>query len=925
MSQPPSPYERSYSFTDNSTANPTSQQPGQKIDQELNAARTAINATISRLGEVQADDGKVRTSALNLPSIAQAVEPLLTTAPVQAVNSAGATQVAAVNAAGTTQVTAVNAAAASGVASINAAIANPMVTTVLVAEQQAVAAAASAQSDAANSLINRNLTYNLYVQTNSALSATQNAAMTAAADAASAANHSSSAGNSAGIATSEASAANQAQILAEAHMMAALDAKAQAEAAASTAQNIVNNGAAAIATEVQPYLDAAELSATNAHNSANDALTYKTQAATSATNASNSASSAATSASNASSSASSAAASATAAANSAAAINPAAYAPAVHTHAVGDITGLSGALTGYATLNGSTFTGKVSVPAASAGGAGFRIIGSSTNPTSAVAGDIWYNNSTQRLLHCVSPSVAWNIATENWVAGQSFVTPGYLSSNSYLKFGDQGTQAWWYASKKDWSASAPTAIIVGGYGNGYQYEGTATLTSAAYDGWTLNFNGSFGGGYSYYSDSGSKTHYITYDTSFDLSNNISGISGLGIPGFSFSYSDDTFGPYYSSLSGLTLAYPTILVSNSDRFIFDLYDRQIELARAASAPASSVQVYDGVTGMYWAKPWENYGYVTSGALSSYVLSSTYTSGLALKANIASPTFTGVVVTAASSTTAAGFRLPHGAAPTTPTNGDVWSTTTGLFLRQNGTTKQFVDFDSAQTITGNKTFSSSSLTLGNSTATGTIAIGTGAVGSTVNKFVNIGTGGLTGSATMVVIGTSSGGTNSHTINGSTTFSAGSKVTVTHNATQAGLNVGPVASGITTPANGDVFHNSTAGVQQIIGMANGIQGCMTACRAFVNFNGTGTVAMRSNFNVSSITDNGVGDYTVNFTNAMVDTNYAVVGGNSGTRSVCFNIAVTTDGAAATSKTTTAVRMHSGGSGAYGDQTEMSVAIFR
>ena len=47
--------------------------------------------------------------------------------------------------------------------------------------------------------------------------------------------------------------------------------------------------------------------------------------------------------------------------------------------------------------------------------------------------------------------------------------------------------------------------------------------------------------------------------------------------------------------------------------------------------------------------------------------------------------------------------------------------------------------------------------------------------------------------------------------------------------------------------------------------------AMKAWVNFNGTGTVAIRAQYNVSSITDNGTGDYTVNFTNAMPDTNYA------------------------------------------------------
>lgn len=47
--------------------------------------------------------------------------------------------------------------------------------------------------------------------------------------------------------------------------------------------------------------------------------------------------------------------------------------------------------------------------------------------------------------------------------------------------------------------------------------------------------------------------------------------------------------------------------------------------------------------------------------------------------------------------------------------------------------------------------------------------------------------------------------------------------------------------------------------------------SAKAWVNFNGTGTVAIRASFNVSSITDNGTGDYTVNFTTALADANYA------------------------------------------------------
>jgi len=50
--------------------------------------------------------------------------------------------------------------------------------------------------------------------------------------------------------------------------------------------------------------------------------------------------------------------------------------------------------------------------------------------------------------------------------------------------------------------------------------------------------------------------------------------------------------------------------------------------------------------------------------------------------------------------------------------------------------------------------------------------------------------------------------------------------------------------------------------------------AAKAWVNFNGTGTVAIRESGNVSSITDNGTGDYTVNFTTAMSDANYSTFG---------------------------------------------------
>jgi hypothetical protein len=73
----------------------------------------------------------------------------------------------------------------------------------------------------------------------------------------------------------------------------------------------------------------------------------------------------------------------------------------------------------------------------------------------------------------------------------------------------------------------------------------------------------------------------------------------------------------------------------------------------------------------------------------------------------------------------------------------------------------------------------------------------------------------------------------------------------------------------ANVDVVQSSTAGVPPQFNDGNGTQ-TGTLCRAWVNFNGVTTATIRASFNVSSVTRNGTGDYTVNFTNAMPDGNY-------------------------------------------------------
>jgi hypothetical protein len=103
---------------------------------------------------------------------------------------------------------------------------------------------------------------------------------------------------------------------------------------------------------------------------------------------------------------------------------------------------------------------------------------------------------------------------------------------------------------------------------------------------------------------------------------------------------------------------------------------------------------------------------------------------------------------------------------------------------------------------------------------------------------------------------------------------------------------------------------------------------CRAWVNFNGTGTVAIRASGNVSSITDNGAGDYTVNFTTSMPDANYAVAGqGQYDTTTSSNNNTGTSVSrtASAISASSARINTQATGTGALIDFLIVCVAIFR
>jgi hypothetical protein len=98
----------------------------------------------------------------------------------------------------------------------------------------------------------------------------------------------------------------------------------------------------------------------------------------------------------------------------------------------------------------------------------------------------------------------------------------------------------------------------------------------------------------------------------------------------------------------------------------------------------------------------------------------------------------------------------------------------------------------------------------------------------------------------------------------------ISIAGSGTITGISVGGIPDGVvdTDVLAANAVTTAKLGSAEASGLA----------KAWVNFNGTGAVAIRASYNVSSITDNGTGDYTVNFTTAFADANYARSVGSGG-----------------------------------------------
>lgn len=115
--------------------------------------------------------------------------------------------------------------------------------------------------------------------------------------------------------------------------------------------------------------------------------------------------------------------------------------------------------------------------------------------------------------------------------------------------------------------------------------------------------------------------------------------------------------------------------------------------------------------------------------------------------------------------------------------------------------------------------------------------------------------------------------HTGNAAQALGLGSAATANVGVDAGQVLVGPFATQAQAEAGIDTARPLSAlGLRQALRAAGNAP--VFACRAWVNFNGTGTVSIRGSGNVSSITDNGVGAYAVNFATPMPDVNYAMVG---------------------------------------------------
>jgi hypothetical protein len=305
---------------------------------------------------------------------------------------------------------------------------------------------------------------------------------------------------------------------------------------------------------------------------------------------------------------------------------------------------------------------------------------------------------------------------------------------------------------------------------------------------------------------------------------------------------------------------------------------------------------------------------------------------------------------------------GVAPSTPTNGDVWATTTDIQVRLNGVTETLAE---QSWVTSQGYITSAALSsyapLASPTFTGTVTIPAGAsisgyaTTASLSSYAPLASPALTGTPTAptaaVDTNTTQVATTAYVVGqgylksatASSTYAPLASPALTGTPTAPTATAGTSTTQLATTAFVQAADNlkanlaspaftgtptaptATAGTNTTqIATTAFVQAAIptNSVKAWVNFNGTGTVAIRASMNVSSITDNGTGDYTMNLTSALTDVNFAsVIGTTDDNAAASYGYE---KGTAGQYRTTTAFRFYIFG-GALRDNTGVYVALFR
>lgn len=270
------------------------------------------------------------------------------------------------------------------------------------------------------------------------------------------------------------------------------------------------------------------------------------------------------------------------------------------------------------------------------------------------------------------------------------------------------------------------------------------------------------------------------------------------------------------------------------------------------------------------------------------------------NQAGDSMTGRLSTIASTTFRSGFAIAPGVAPTTPVNGDIWLTSTGVFVRINGVTVGPLSATGSSVpsvIQGDLLYGTGTGTLGtlnkNTSATRYLA-NTGTTNNPQWDFVNLANG-VTG---LLALANIANGTSDTVLGywGSTVVTAtaiancGGALTYSTSTHSFGCNAsgGVFASGTPTANQFALWTNSTT-IQGISAASKSDQQTGTsttapvtpsqaqshdsAIKAWVNFVGS-SGALNGSYNVTGVSRTGTGSYTITFTTAFANTNYACAG---------------------------------------------------